>query len=204
MNVFRTIHRNYVAFSANHKYITSILTAGGVLTVSDCTAQYWSSKWINNYQFDYRRTLSMLCFGLFYYGILARTIYSVYDIMFGPKNALLKAFMDIGPHTWLLFVPAFYYSTGLIKGYDIDYITNQLKKEYVTAASGSAIYWAPVMFVSFRYCTIHTRILWITTFSFIHKTALSWYSNRTRVSERTAMLNNVNNGDTLSQIQMTQ
>ncbi len=36
----------------------------------------------------------------------------------------------------------------------------------------------------FKYLTIHTRILYITVFSFVHKTALSWYSNRQRVKER--------------------
>lgn len=183
MNFFKTAHRNYVAFSAKHKYITSISTAAVMLTVSDCTAQYLSSRWINNYQFDYRRTASMVVFGMCYYGIVARTIYTCYDLLLGPKNALIKVALDVGPHTWVIFTPLFYYITGIVKGYDINYITNQLKREYLTATFGTTIYWTPIMFVSFRYCTIHTRILWLTCFSFFHKTVLSWYSNRTRVKE---------------------
>ena len=189
MNTLKIVQRNYVAFSPKHQYLSSMVTGGSILTVSDSAAQYLSSKWINNYQFDYRRTLSMFMFGTFYYGIIARSVYSLYDVILGPKNAMVKAFMEIGPHAWMLFTPAFYYSTGIIKGYDTEYITNQLKNEYLTASTGTALYWTPVMFASFRYCTIHTRILWVASFSFIHKTALSWYSNRTRVKERMTMMN---------------
>ena len=40
------------------------------------------------------------------------------------------------------------------------------------------------MYISFRFFTPETRIFYITTCSFAHKTALSWYSNRTRCKQR--------------------
>jgi len=183
----KTIHLNYVAFSAKHKYIAAMATGGGVLTFSDLTAQCLSSRFVDNYTFDTRRTFALWIFGTFYYGIIGRSIYTVYEVMFGPKRAWAKAFMDIGPHTWMVLIPSFYFITGYAKGYDTAHITQQLRKEYLVSSSGTALYWLPVMYVSFKYCTVHTRILWITVFSFAHKTALSWYSNRERVKERSLM-----------------
>eukprot|EP01084_Bolivina_argentea_P262310 443538_1 len=185
----RMVHNNYVSLSSKHKYLTAMFTGGSILTISDCTAQYLSSRLTENYTYDFRRTLSLFTFGTLYYGFIYRSIYSIYDLAFGPKNVLIKVFVDCGPNTFFLLIPSFYYITGYVKGYNTQYITNQLKNEYLSSSFGTALYWAPIMFISFRYFTIHTRILYITICSFFHKTVLSWYSNRNRVNER---INNIN------------
>ncbi len=74
--------------------------------------------------------------------------------------------------------------TGAIKGQSPNEIMSQLRKEWLTASLGSVVYWIPVMALNFRYMLPETRILFVTACSFLHKSALSWYSNRERVRKQ--------------------
>ena len=162
-------------------------TGGFILTISDGTAQYLSSQFIENYKFDWRRTLALCTFGTFYYGLIARKIYFIYELTLGPGRPILKAFIDCSIHTPFLLLPCFYFMTGIIKGQSVNGIALQLKDEWYTCSTASLAYWVPMMWFNFRYCTPQTRIFFIATMSWIHKSALSWYSNRNRVAQRIQM-----------------
>eukprot|EP01084_Bolivina_argentea_P174009 301421_1 len=184
----KSIHKNYVATSLNKPFITAMITGGSILTISDFTAQKISSRFIDNYVYDYRRTIALGVFGTFYYGLIARSIYFVYERFIGPGRPVIKSMIDCCVHTPFLLIPCFYYITGTIKGQKLSEINTQLKSEWFVSSTGSVLYWIPIMWFNFRYCTPETRIFFIATLSFLHKTALSWYSNRNRMKERLKML----------------
>ena len=181
----QSIRGRYHQISNNKPYLTSMVTGGSILTLSDLTAQCVSSRFIDDYRFDLRRTLALCTFGTFYYGLVCRKLYFVYGSLFGPGRAMLKASIECGVHTPFLFIPCFYGITGTIKGQRPTDIYEQLKTEWWTSAPATMAYWYPMMWINFKYCTPETRILFISSMSLIHKSALSWYSNRTRVQLRT-------------------
>lgn len=181
---FKGIYQRYYDISTNKPYITAMITGGSILTVSDLTAQWLTSKFTANYKFDFRRTLALGTFGVFYYGLIARGLYSIYERAIGPGRPLLKTMVDCGVHTPFLLIPCFYFSTGFIKGQTFSEITSQLKQEWWTSSTASLAYWLPMMWFNFTYCTPQTRILFICILSWMHKSALSWYSNRNRVRMR--------------------
>jgi len=180
----RNIRVHYNQISGNKPYITAMLTGGSILTISDLTAQFVSSRFTDNYRFDLRRTFALCAFGTFYYGLIARKLYFVYESVFGPGRAVLKASVDCSIHTPFLLLPCFYAITGTFKGQTPIEIYEQFKKEWWTSSTASIAYWYPMMWINFRYCTPQTRILFISTGSWFHKSALSWYSNRSRVQQR--------------------
>ena len=161
-----------------------MMTGGSILTISDMTAQLVSSRFIDNYRFDLQRTFALGLFGTFYYGLIARKLYFIYESVFGPGRAMLKASIDCAAHTPFLLLPCFYAITGTVKGQSPMEIYEQFKAEWWTSSTASIAYWYPMMFINFKWCTPQTRILFIATGSWIHKSALSWYSNRNRVAQR--------------------
>lgn len=181
---FKNIHARYVQISSKKPYITAMITGGSILTLSDMTAQYLSSNFVKNYKYDFRRTVALGLFGTFYYGLVARKIYFVYELVLGPNKPMLKALIDCGLHSPFILLPCFYFMTGLIKGQSVNSITTQLSEEWWTSSTATFAYWLPMMWVNFKYCSPQTRIFFIATMSWAHKSALSWYSNRNRVKQR--------------------
>eukprot|EP00483_Globobulimina_turgida_P011601 UN11623 len=179
----RLLHSNYLKISSNKPYFTAMVTGGSILTISDCTAQLITSKFRDNYKFDWRRTLALCTFGTFYYGLIARKIYFVYELLLGPSKPILKAFIDCAIHP-IIFIPFFYFITGTVKGQTPKQITLQLNNEWYTCYTAFFAYWLPMMWFNFKYCTPETRIFFIATMSFLQNSALSWYSNRNRVKQR--------------------
>ena len=166
------------------KPLSAMITGGSILSISDFTAQTVSSRFIDNYRFDTQRTLALCLFGTFYYGLVMRKLYFVYETAFGPGRPLFKAMIDCTVHTPFLLLPCFYAMTGAVKGQRPMEIYEQFKAEWWTSSTASIAYWLPVMLFNFRYCTPQTRILFISSTSWVQKTALSWYSNRSRVEQR--------------------
>ena len=108
----------------------------------------------------------------------------MYDKLLGPGKAILKANIDCAVHTPFLLIPTFYFVTGTIKGQKVNEVAIQLRNEWFNASFYSWLYWTPLMYINFRYMSMQYRIMFIVTLSFIHKTGLSWYSNRERVKQR--------------------
>ena len=57
----------------------------------------------------------------------------------------------------------------------------ELKREWPEAAFGSAIFWTPVCLLNFLYVPQHSRTVVVALCSFVHKTWMSWLSNRAAV-----------------------
>ena len=97
---------------------------------------------------------------------------------------MLKMFLDVYIHVPFLLVPSFYLITGKVKGQGADESLTQMRDEWLTASLGSALVWTPVCLFNFRYVPQHSRILVVSVVSFVHKTWMSWLSNRRRHAER--------------------
>ena len=139
---------------------------------------------------DWQHTASLAIFGGWHYGGPAKFLYLWYDRFFGVapnfRTAVMKMGFDVYVHGTFLLVPSFYLITGAIKGQTLQQIWSQLRQEWFTASFGSALYWTPLCVLNFRFVPQHSRILVVAVLSFVHKTWLSWLSNRRRHAARTA------------------
>ena len=134
---------------------------------------------------DAGRTLALATFGFFHYGVTAKTLYLWYDRVLGKtptvRNAMTKMVLDVYVHTPLLLIPTFYAITCSLRGRSVDETASQLRREWWDASFGSAVFWTPLCLLNFLYVPQHSRIAAISVGSFVHKTWLSWLSNRHKI-----------------------
>jgi hypothetical protein len=209
MAKMRSVGARYATTSEAHPHFTAAATAGGVLTVADMAVQLTLQR---GYQadgtplpYDWRRTLGLSLFGVFYYGGFVKWWYLKLDRWFlsstlsSTKVALSKMFADVYLHTPFILVPAFYMVTDGVKGVSPDKAIAHMKAEWVEASFGSAVMWTPAQALSFAYVPQHSRILYVAILSFLHKTWLSWLSNRERHQQRLEQLGAASNAEDVPQ-----
>lgn len=134
------------------------------------------------------RTLGLGVFAAWHYGVPGKYLYLLYDRVFrhgsALTNAAMKATVDVYAHLPFLVLPTFYVITGTIKGQTVSQAVEQLQAEWFEASTKSALFWTPICFLNFRLIPQHSRILFISTGSFLHKMWLSYLSNKARHAER--------------------
>ena len=114
-------------------------------------------------------------------------LYLWLDRFFGAatlKSSLQKVFVDVYLQGTVFMLPTFYLWTGAMKGQSLQQSAAQYRSEAFDATIGTAGYWTPLMFANFQYVPQHSRVFMVACLSFIHKTWLSWLSNRGRHQER--------------------
>jgi hypothetical protein len=183
--------RLYKVISTKHPRVVAGLTASCVLSSADATCQAVLQPPIDG-QYDVRRTAGLALFGFIWYGGPCKSLYLLFDKVLGTvptaRNVVLQTFIDCYIHTPFALVPAFYYITNAVKGKPIDETTEQLKREWLTASFGSAIFWTPAQIVNFWLIPQHSKILYVAWLSFAHKTWLSWLANRHERAQRLKLL----------------
>ena len=181
MKEFALLGRQYAALSLAHPHVTAAATAGSILCLADLTCQLTLEK--RDGGLDARRTAALTAFGAWHYGWPAKSLYLLYDHLldarlFGAANAVAKVFLDVYLHTPLLLIPSFYLITMMARGSTAEDTLARLRREWRTASFGSALFWTPLCLVNFWLVPQHSRIVVVAVFSFLHKTWLSWLSNR--------------------------
>ena len=143
------IAKRYAEVSTKHPQLVAATTACGVITAADATCQL-TLQTDASVPYDWRRTLGLSAFGFFYYGGPCKFLYLTMDRVFknqtrlvGHKVTIAKTFIDCWIHTPFILVPSFYLVTGVVKQQSLTEIGQQLKKEWVTASFGSALFWTP-------------------------------------------------------------
>lgn len=192
--LLQRIAAKYASFSSRRPYLTAGLSAMGVLGLSDFTAQYISQLGEPGpFKLDRRRWCALVIWGTLFYGGPCRYIYTVYDRIWatGAKAALNKSLADAFGNTFFLVIPSFYIGTGMMKGQTFNQACQQLQDEWIEAQFGSLLFWLPIGFANFYLIPLHSRILAVTVESFIHKTWLSWLSNRDRQAQQPKASRNV-------------
>ena len=127
-------------------------------------------------------TAALTLFGTWHYGVPAKTLYMLYDHFLGTAptlmNSIYKMLIDVYLHGPLLVIPSFYLITFAMRGQPLRSTMTQLKKEWWEAAFGSVLFWTPIQLCMFLFIPQHCKVAYVAAFSFIHKTWLSWLSNR--------------------------
>lgn len=158
---------------------TAAVTAGSILCAADMTCQMMLE---NQTAVDMRRTAALTLFGTWHYGVPAKTLYMLYDHFLGTAptlmNSIYKMLIDVYLHGPLLVIPSFYLITFAMRGQPLRSTMTQLKKEWWEAAFGSVLFWTPIQLCMFLFIPQHCKVAYVAAFSFIHKTWLSWLSNR--------------------------
>jgi len=184
---FRFVGRKYMRFSNVWPHTSSGLTAFFILGTADITAQFLERRYGNRKgAWDSRRTLSLVAFGVFYYGGPCKWFYLRYPAFFDrmlpnqsrPLKKMAASFIDCGIVTPTILLPSFYLITLSIKGEPLANIWQRYKENFVEVTAGTFVYWFPIVSLNFYFIPQHSQILVIVVGSFIHKCWLSWVSNR--------------------------
>jgi hypothetical protein len=181
----------YASTSTRYPHAVAGASACGVMTSADITCQLMLQPDPNG-SLDWQRALGISVFAGWHYGVPAKFLYLWYDRFFGVaptlRTAVTKMLVDVYLHGAILLVPSFYVITGTVKGQSLQEVAQQYRSEWFTATFGTAAYWTPLCILNFRYVPQHSRILVVAALSFVHKTWMSWLSNRARHSERRSSL----------------
>ena len=179
----------YASVSTERPHAVAGLTASGIISSADVTCQLLFQRDAAK-GLDWQRTLSLTAFAAWHYGAPAKYLYLTYDKVLGrtaysaSAAAALKMGFDVYVHSPLLLVPSFYLITGTVKGQTLAQTLAQLRNEWLEASFGTAVFWTPLCYLNFRLVPQHSRILFVSVGSFLHKTWLSHLSNRARHRER--------------------
>ncbi len=173
----------YKALSTKYPRLVAGCTASCVLTLADLSCQTLFQPTENELKgYDWNRTRGLALFGFVYYGGPCKSLYLYFDKVMGtnpkPRTVVIQTFIDCYIHTPMTLIPAFYYITNGVKGKSIQETTAQLQREWFEASFGSIVFWTPAQLINFWAVPQHSKILFVACFSFIHKTWLSWLSNR--------------------------
>ncbi|KAH9089119.1 hypothetical protein LEN26_019283 [Aphanomyces euteiches] len=173
----------YKAVSTKYPRLVAGATACTVLTSADLTCQtILQPPGENDTGYDWSRTAGLALFGLHYYGGPCKSLYLYFDKVMGtkptPRTVVIQTFVDCYVHTPVALIPSFYLITNSVKGKSLDETRVQLEREWFEASFGSVLFWTPAQLVNFWCVPQHSKILFVACFSFIHKTWLSWLSNR--------------------------
>lgn len=183
----RRVGERYARWSTSAPYTAAGATAAGVNFTADITCQSFFQHDANN-GVDWSRTAGITTFAGFWYGLPAKHLYLLYDRFIGAapsmRLAAQKVAVDVYGHNPFLLLPTFFLVTGAFKGLTVEDSVAQLKREWFEATIGSAAFWTPLCFLNFRFVPQHSRILSVAVLSFVHKTWLSYLSNRSRYQER--------------------
>jgi len=183
----RLIGRKYARFSDAWPHTAAGLTAFYVMGSADITAQFLERRYGGRVGgWDARRTLSIIAFGVFYYGGPCKWFYLRYPAFFDrmmPNSSksirkMAASFVDCGIVTPSLLLPSFYLITLSIKGESLHVVWERYKTDCIEVTMGTFVYWFPIVTLNFAFVPQHSQILLITVCSFIHKSWLSWVSNR--------------------------
>lgn len=184
---FRKLGHSYATISTNYPHSVAAATAFFVLGGADMMAQFLECKFGGRKSgWDRRRTLSLVCFGVFYYGGPCKFFYMRYpgwmELLIpkapNPVKKMTSAMIDCGIVTPILLLPTFYLITFKVKGHTFAEAYARYMDDAVEATVGTFLFWFPICSINFAFVPIHSQILVITICSFIHKTWLSWVSNR--------------------------
>jgi len=187
LQVPRLVVLRYTRFSDAKPHTAAGLTAFCVLGSADMTAQFLEMRFGDRRGgWSPRRTLSLVVFGVCYYGGPCKWLYLRYPAFFErmipnctkATKKITAALVDCGMVTPVLMIPMFYLITMTIKGESLSNVWKRYKADCVEVTSGTFAYWFPVVSTNFYYVPHHSQILVIVVGSFIHKCWLSWVSNR--------------------------
>jgi protein Mpv17 len=187
LQVSRFVGKRYARFSDAWPHTAAGLTAFCILGSADITAQFFERRYGNRAGgWNARRTLSLVVFGVYYYGGPCKWLYLRYPAFIDrmlpkspkPMKKMAAAFLDCGIVTQLLLFPSFYLITMSIKGEPLPTIWNRYKADFFEATVGTFLFWFPIVSTNFYFVPQHSQVLVIVTGSFIHKCWLSWVSNR--------------------------
>ncbi|CAJ1334905.1 unnamed protein product [Effrenium voratum] len=196
LSMARSFGRRFLDKFAERPYLSASLSAGTIIFCGDVIAQsaefsYQRQKRnepFNNWSiqsalasWDKRRTLAMWSFGTFYYGFPVKFFYILYDKYL--TSFVIKAFTDCCLHAPFVLLPSFYALTGTVKGQTMEGPhgwLQQLQDEWFVAATASAAFWLPMQVFCFGWVPLEFRIQFVCILNIMHKSTLSWYSNRKR------------------------
>lgn len=187
LQVPRFVGSRYVRFSNAWPHTAAGLTAFYILGTADITAQFLERRYGDRGGgYDSRRTLSIVVFGVYYYGGPCKWLYLRYpafvnQMMPNSSRAVKKmttAFLDCGIVTPSILLPSFYFITLSIKGETLKKIWKRYKADCLEVTAGTFVFWFPLVSTNFYFVPQHSQVLVIIAGSFIDKCWLSWVSNR--------------------------
>ncbi len=153
------------------------LTSACIFGSADAASQYLEGK-----DYDGKRTMLWASFGFLYYGGVVYRLYAYYDLLFG-SSFIKKAAVDCFVHLPVGVVPAFYgwKSVGDNNGnipLAMEQFNREVREDYSTTTATSSVCWFPVQCFCFWGINPTYRLVWVSGWSFLHKTGMLKFSYR--------------------------
>ncbi|CAE8694087.1 unnamed protein product [Polarella glacialis] len=128
--------------------------------------------------FDLQRSSSFAAFGFCWSGFIQRLIYLRFDAALGVYPRLAAVCMKVAADTFLygplVYIPAFYMSTGLMQGRSVEESYERLRCMYKETMTVYVFLWPWAMFTVFRAVPEPGRTSFIAFCAFIEKSIYSW------------------------------
>ena len=170
-------------FAKRRPQATAIVSSGVMVTAADCVAQIAVEKRTFK-TLDLRRLFSVSVFACIYIGGGQYQIYrQVFDRLltasrFGRAAPLLKAGMDNFIVTPFVYLPVFFYSTSVLRGFGWETGAQRLADERWDTAKAAWTLWVPAQVVNFALVPNQFRVPFMSCISFGWNTILAVKSNQ--------------------------
>lgn len=165
----------WASLSERHPYSFTAVVSGCVLCSADITGQALTRR--EGQVHDWRRTAALTTWGMLQYGFAQKLWYSTLQRCIGQRKGLMT-FLDVYVWSPLQATPGFYIATGMMRGQSFEESLAKLKRQWLEAFIGSALFWTPAVWANFTFIPPHSQILTLTIGVFMHQTWMSCLSNR--------------------------
>jgi len=173
-----------------------IVTAGAFGASADAVCQYFEPRQhpVSTLEtdsprqgVDWRRCVAFSLFTGVYLGGACNCVYALYpritqQLLRGkianPRaEGWLATALDNFVHVPFLYVPAFYLSTGMLRGDDLDSSVSQLSNRWGATVFSCCAFWIPVQYLVFSRVTIAYRVRAVAAGDFVWNVILSYVAN---------------------------
>ncbi len=172
---------------ARHPFLVNAVVAAGCTSLGDVITQKSTTlappdagAGVRGAEFDWRRNLSYTVFGAawsvpgrFFYIALAKYVPST-TLVGAVKGALVgELLMDIP-----VGLPIFTCATDLMRGRDLEFVQDHLKRDFRDTALSSFVVWFPATVINLRLVPLQYRVVWDSAFVVLWSSIYSFLTNR--------------------------
>ena len=159
--MLRGLSRAYLTALRERPIRTNLLTGGSLGLAGDVICQLGVEQ---KDELDLQRLFALGCFGMFYSGGVNSAVYASYRHCL--PHACLKtplregvscSALDNFLHVPLLYTPAFFLSTSLLRGHSMDESYDSMMEGLVPSVHACWIMWIPLQTVTFSIVPRHLR-----------------------------------------------
>ena len=180
MNYMKKLAAIYSKQLISNPLRTNIVTGGILAAGSDIICQTLIEEQ-DDEPFNYKRTLAITTFGMYYNGGLCSFIYPLYARILPQwfsrslvRQGIGSTLIDNFIHSPIFYIPAFYMSTGILQGHSFTSSFATLKHGYQEVMLQTWMMWIPLQALNFSIVPPRMRVLVLSVGCFVYTIQLDF------------------------------